>query len=124
MIKKSEASVLQKKLMLELRRGILVLATLSQLEEARYGYALIQELGARGLDIEQGTLYPLLRRLEEQGLLLSEWDVGGSRPRRYYRLSPEGIEILAGLTVEWYGLAGIMDEILLPTLREKDNGPD
>jgi len=122
MVKKSETPELQSKLMLELRRGILVLATLSQLKEARYGYALIQELGAHGLEIEQGTLYPLLRRLEEQGLLLSDWDTEGSRPRRYYRLSPEGSEILAGLTVEWYGLAGIMDEILLPTLMEKDDG--
>lgn len=122
MIKKNEATELQKKLVLELRRGILVLATLSQLKEARYGYALIQELGDHGLEIEQGTLYPLLRRLEDQGLLLSEWDVEGSRPRRYYRFSPEGSEILAGLTIEWYGLAGIMDDILLPTLVEKDDG--
>jgi PadR family transcriptional regulator PadR len=122
MIKKNEATELQKKLVLELRRGILVLATLSRLKEARYAYALIQELGDHGLEIEQGTLYPLLRRLEDQGLLLSEWDVEGSRPRRYYRLSPEGSEILAGLTIEWYGLAGIMDDILLPTLVEKDDG--
>ena len=122
MKKKSEAPELQNKLMLELRRGILVLATLSQLEEARYGYALIQELGAQGLEIEQGTLYPLLRRLEEQGLLLSEWNVEGSRPRRYYRLSPDGAEVLASLTIEWYGLAGIMDDLLLPTLREKNDG--
>ncbi len=124
MVKKRETPELQNKLMLELRRGILVLATLSQLKQARYGYALIQELGDHGLEIEQGTLYPLLRRLEEQGLLLSDWDVEGSRPRRYYRLSPEGAAILASLTVEWYGLAGIMDEILLPTLKEKDNGSD
>lgn len=122
MVKKSEAPEQFTKLMLELRRGILVLATLSQLEQARYGYALIQELGAHGLEIEQGTLYPLLRRLEEQGLLMSEWNVEGSRPRRYYRLSPVGTEVLASLTVEWYGLAGIMDDMLLPTLQEKYDG--
>ena len=76
------------KLTQELRRGILVLATLSQLHEARYGYALIDELSKRGLEIEQGTLYPLLRRLEDQGLLESEWNVEGSRPRRYYTITP------------------------------------
>ena len=74
------------KLVLELRRGILVLATLSQLDEAKYGYSLMQELADQGLEIEQGTLYPLLRRLEYQELLESEWNVEGSRPRRYYHL--------------------------------------
>jgi len=119
MIKDTPISPSHDKLMLELRRGILVLATLSQLDEAKYGYSLIQELGARGLDIEQGTLYPLLRRLEEQGLLLSEWNVEGSRPRRYYQLSPEGAEVLQSLSTEWYELVGIMNELLKPVAREK-----
>lgn len=110
------------KLTLELRRGILVLATLSQLDHARYGYALIQELGTRGLEIDQGTLYPLLRRLEEQGLLASEWNTEGSRPRRYYRLSPLGEEVLNDLAREWFSLAGTVDELLGSDLQEKDHG--
>jgi PadR family transcriptional regulator PadR len=103
---------LHEKLTQELRRGILVLATLSQLDEAKYGYALIDELSKRGLEIDQGTLYPLLRRLEEQGLLESEWNVEGSRPRRYYKISSSGKEILRRLTVEWQALVGVMEGLL------------
>ena len=112
MITKTDIKDHQKKLMLELRRGILVLATLSRLGEAKYGYALIQELGEHGLEIEQGTLYPLLRRLEEQGLLLSEWNVEGSRPRRYYQLSPAGAEVLRGLSKHWWHLVDTMAGLL------------
>lgn len=93
----------------ELRRGILVLATLSRLQEPKYGYALISSLSERGLEIEQGTLYPLLRRLESQGLLESEWNVDGSRPRRYYVLSPQGADLLAALTGEWRALNEVMN---------------
>jgi DNA-binding PadR family transcriptional regulator len=100
------------KLTQEIRRGSLVLATLSQLEEPRYGYALIEQLAEQGLEIEQGTLYPLLRRLEEQGLLDSEWNVEGSRPRRYYVISPAGKEVLEALTQEWEHLAKVMDDLL------------
>jgi len=100
------------KLTQELRRGVLVLATLSQLKEARYGYALIDQLGRRGLEIDQGTLYPLLRRLEEQGLLQSEWRMEGSHPRRYYVISSTGKDLLQALTDEWQKLAGIMADLL------------
>ena len=112
MVTKSEITAHQDKLMLELRRGILVLATLSRLGEAKYGYALIQELGQHGLEIEQGTLYPLLRRLEEQGLLQSEWNVEGSRPRRYYQLSPAGAEVLRGLSKDWWRLVDTVADLL------------
>ena len=105
-------SKLLEKLSQELRRGILVLATLSQLGEAKYGYALIEELSRRGLDIEQGTIYPLLRRLEEQGLLESEWNVEGSRPRRYYKISSAGEELLESLKEEWQQLVNVMDTLL------------
>jgi DNA-binding PadR family transcriptional regulator len=104
---------MHEKLNQELRRGILVLATLSQLKEAKYGYALIDEVSHRGLDIDQGTLYPLLRRLEEQGLLESEWNVEGSRPRRYYRISQTGEELLQVLTDDWLALVDIMKDLLL-----------
>jgi DNA-binding PadR family transcriptional regulator len=110
MIEKTSKS--HEKLTQELRRGILVLATLSQLEEARYGYALIDELSRRGLDIDQGTLYPLLRRLEDQGLLESEWNVEGSRPRRYYQISASGKDLLNSLIQEWQELVGVMEGLL------------
>ena len=100
------------KLTQELRRGILVLAALSQLEEEKYGYALINSLAEKGLDIEQGTLYPLLRRLETQGLLQSEWNVEGSRPRRYYVISPEGLTTLQDLTGEWREITQVMEKLL------------
>jgi len=100
------------KLAQELRRGILVLAALSQLKEEKYGYSLINSLAEKGLDIEQGTLYPLLRRLEEQGLLQSEWNVEGSRPRRYYQISSEGSQTLKELTEDWRSLSAVMENLL------------
>lgn len=111
-MKDKDYSVLQDKHTQELRRGVLVLATLSQLEQAKYGYALIEEFSKKGLDIDQGTLYPLLRRLEEQGLLDSEWNVEGSRPRRYYKISSKGKEMLIAMTSDWRQLVGVMEELL------------
>src|SRR5690606_33303355 len=96
------------KLRLEIRRGIVVLAVLSQLDTARYGYSLIQELNTQGFEIEEGTLYPLLRRLEQQGLLESEWEEGEARPRKYYRISPVGRRVLEELTAEWQQTVHIM----------------
>ena len=81
-------------LALELRRGVIVLATLSQLRVPHYGYALRQALAEGGMPIEEGTLYPLLRRLESQGLLTSEWRTDEGAPRRYYVLSAEGLHLL------------------------------
>jgi PadR family transcriptional regulator PadR len=92
---------------------VLVLAALSQLKDEKYGYALIDELSHMGLDIDQGTLYPLLRRLEEQGLLESEWNVEGSRPRRYYKISRAGGELLELLTDDWLTLVEVMRNLLL-----------
>ena len=100
------------KLRLELRRGIVVLAVLSQMDTARYGYSLIQRLSEQGLTIEEGTLYPLLRRLEKQGLLESEWEVGESRPRKYYKISVMGHEVLTTLTQEWLETVDMMRDIL------------
>lgn len=99
-------------LRLELRRGIVVLAVLSLMESASYGYNLIQRLAALGLDIEEGTLYPLLRRLEKQGLLQSEWDTTESRPRKYYRISATGHAVLKALHVEWQETVAVMTRIL------------
>jgi DNA-binding PadR family transcriptional regulator len=125
MMKEKELHELHAKLTQELRRGILVLATLSQLKEAKYGYALINNLAERGLDIEQGTLYPLLRRLESQGLLQSEWNVEGSRPRRYYIISPDGSSLLELLSAEWRDLTTVMDGLLDGTsMRGENNESD
>jgi PadR family transcriptional regulator PadR len=88
-------------LRLELRRGCLVMAVLAQLRAEHYGYTLKKELTDRGLDIDEGTLYPLLRRLEAQGLLVSEWREEDKRNKRFYRLSPTGKGVLKDLLVEW-----------------------
>jgi len=97
---------------LELRRGVLVLAVLSQLRSVQYGYSLRQALAERGMPIEEGTLYPLLRRLESQGLLASEWRIEDGPPRRYYRLNDAGEALLAELTVSWSALVATMDGLL------------
>ena len=90
---------------LEMRRGVIILAVLSQLGHEEYGYSLIKRLADCGMDIDQGTLYPLLRRLESQGWLQSDWRVEDGRPRRYYSLSPEGRSLLPALKDEWRSLA-------------------
>ena len=100
------------KLRLELRRGILVIAVLSQMDTARYGYSLIQRLAEQGLTIEEGTLYPLLRRLEKQGLLDGEWEVGETRPRKYYRISSAGRDVLNTLSTEWFETVEMMHTML------------
>ena len=85
----------------ELRRGSLTLAVLGSLREPRYGYALLQTLQEQQIDIEANTLYPLLRRLESQELLTSDWDTSESRPRKYYSVSAKGREALRQLMSEW-----------------------
>lgn len=99
-------------LILELRRGTLVLSVLSQLKNPKYGYSLAQDLAERNLSIDQGTLYPLLRRLEKQGLLSSDWSVEESRPRRYYVLSDKGRAVLESLRSEWLRLAEVVGGLL------------
>ena len=100
-------------LSLELRRGALTLAILSQLNKDQYGYSLKQSLAEQGMEIKEGTLYPLLRRLEEQGLLESDWQIAdGKRPRRYYRLSQTGKTVFASLSAEWQKQIGVMNRLL------------
>lgn len=100
------------KLELELRRGVVVLATLSQLRAPRYGYELRQALAERGMPIEEGTLYPLLRRLEAQGLLKSEWKIEDGPPRRYYALNADGRKLLKKLVESWQGMNLTMGKLL------------
>ncbi len=97
---------------LELRRGVIVLAVLNQLREEQYGYSLLKMLSDRGLEVDQGTLYPLLRRLESQGLLQSTWKLEEARPRRYYVISDAGRNILPQLKQEWAGMVATMGKLL------------
>ena len=86
---------------LELRRGTIVLAILSAMHQPKYGYALLQTLEDTGIAVDAGTLYPLLRRLEKQGVLQSKWDTTDVRPRKFYQLSPDGEQLYGRLTSEW-----------------------
>jgi len=97
---------------LELRRGTLILSVLSQLEESQYGYSLVQSLSEKGISIDPGTLYPLLRRLEKQGILESKWEVTETRPRRYYTLSATGREIYKRLCDEWERMVESMNRLI------------
>jgi PadR family transcriptional regulator PadR len=99
-------------LRLELRRGCLSLAVLSQLRTERYGYTLRKALAEQGLDIDEGTLYPLLRRLESQGLLTSIWREEDKRNKRFYVLSAEGKRILKQLSAEWQRINASLSGIL------------
>jgi DNA-binding PadR family transcriptional regulator len=100
------------KLEAELRRGVLVLAVLSRLRTRQYGYSLRQALEAGGLPIEEGTLYPLLRRLEAQGLLESSWVTDGAAPRRYYWLSDEGQRLYLAMSEIWRHQVSVLDTLL------------
>jgi len=99
-------------LRLELRRGGLVLAVLGQLRAEHYGYTLRKALAERGLPVDEGTLYPLLRRLESQGLLVSEWREEDKRDKRFYRLSTAGHRVVALLDAEWRRLNASIARIL------------
>lgn len=98
-------------LRLELRRGCLTLAVLAQLRKEHYGYTLRKELAERGLEIDESTLYPLLRRLETQGLLVSEWREEEKRNKRFYRLSLDGQQILGRLLEEWQAINASVNRI-------------
>jgi PadR family transcriptional regulator PadR len=99
-------------LRLELRRGCLTLAVLAELRQEYYGYTLRKALAQRGLEIDESTLYPLLRRLETQGLLTSEWREEEKRNKRFYRLSSDGEQIFAQLLDEWQAINASINSIL------------
>lgn len=105
-------------LRLELRRGSLVLAVLAALRSEQYGYTLRRELADNGMEMDEGTLYPLLRRLESQGLLVSEWREHEKRNKRFYRLSADGRRILLQLMAEWQHL----DTSVRTVFRENHHG--
>ena len=99
-------------LRLELRRGCLALAVLAQLKQEHYGYTLRKALASHGMEIEESTLYPLLRRLESQGLLTSQWREEDKRNKRFYRLSPDGETILTTLLEEWHTMNAAIERIV------------
>jgi PadR family transcriptional regulator PadR len=99
-------------LRLELRRGCLIVAALAQLRSEHYGYTLRKALADQGLAIEESTLYPLLRRLETQKLLTSQWREEDKRNKRFYKLSPEGETILTQLLAEWNSINDSVNTIL------------
>ena len=102
---------LYESLRMELRRGSLILAVLARLREERYGYTLRQALADDGLEMEESTLYPLLRRLESQGLLVSEWREEEKRKKRFYLLSGAGEDMLQRLIREWQAISASLEKI-------------
>ena len=98
--------------LLEMRRGTIVLAILSHLGTPRYGYELLQRLEHASFVIDAGTLYPLLRRLEKQGVLQSEWSTTDNRPRKYYRLSKEGVRFYDDLKREWHDMTTTINTMI------------
>ena len=109
-----ENNELIQNMVLELRRGIISIAVLNLLNREEYGYSLLKALSDQGPEVDQSTLYPLLRRLESQGLLQSDWRImDESRPRRYYVISPQGREVLAQLKQEWAVISETMQKMLL-----------
>jgi len=99
-------------LVLEMRRGMIVLGVLSQLEKPEYGYSLVQNMCDKGIAVDSGTLYPLLRRLEKQGILLSEWETEGTKPRKYYRRTEKGNQVYEELSRQWKQMTESMDQLL------------
>ena len=108
-----ENDELVQNMLLELRRGVLSIAVLSQLSKEQYGYSLLKGLSDQGMEIDQSTLYPLLRRLESQGLLQSDWRImDEARPRRYYVISTQGKAVLTKLKREWSAMVETMRQML------------
>ncbi len=99
-------------LMLELRRGSLTILVLSQLKEPTYGYKLVKTLEENGIPIEGNTLYPLMRRLEAQGLLESKWEVTEAKPRKYYIITPMGTEVLGKMKIHWESYSNNINNLL------------
>ena len=112
MVARESQETSNEKLDTELRRGVLVLVVLSQLRSPQYGYTLRQALADQGMAIEEGTLYPLLRRLESQGLLASQWRIEDGSPRRYYTLNPAGARHYQNLSESWAELAATVNRLI------------
>ena len=99
-------------LVLELRRGTLILLVLSQLKKPRYGYDLVKRLNDKAIPIDANTLYPLMRRLESQSLLKSQWDTGEAKPRKYYQITEDGLVVLEKTTNYWNSFSKNVNDLL------------
>ena len=122
-IRMGEERGLLESLLLELRRGTLVLSVLSQMDVPRYGYSLVQCMEEKVVAIDPNTLYPLLRRLERQGLLESRWETDGPKPRKYYTLTPFGDEIFEALKCQWREMAAGVEGLLKKESRAACEAP-
>lgn len=100
------------KLLPEMRRGVLQMAILQLLREKSYGYALCKRLGETGFPTEEGTLYPILRRFEDQSLIHSIWNTDGPRPRKYYQTTRRGTQLLEQLETEWREIANSLERLM------------
>lgn len=96
----------------ELRRGTIVLSVLSQLNQPEYGYTLVKNMEEKGIKVDTNTLYPLLRRLEKQEILLSEWDTDGNKPRKYYKRTEFGDAVYSKLLRQWWDMTACMQRLL------------
>lgn len=99
-------------LVLELRRGTLILLVLSQLREPMYGYSLVKKLNDHDIPMDANTLYPLMRRLEGQGLLASQWDTSEAKPRKYYQITEDGLAVLEKTKGYWKRFSTNVDLLL------------
>lgn len=99
-------------LVLELRRGTLILLVLSQLREPMYGYSLVRKLNDHDVPMDANTLYPLMRRLESQGLLASQWDTSEAKPRKYYQITEDGLAVLEKTKAYWKAFSANVDSLL------------
>ena len=99
-------------LVLELRRGTLILLVLSQLREPMYGYSLVKRLNEHDIPMDANTLYPLMRRLESQGLLASQWDTSEVKPRKYYQITEDGLAVLEKTKAYWKTFSANVDSLL------------
>lgn len=111
-MKENKEDVLLSSLVQELRRGTIILSVLSQLKSPQYGYSLVVLLEEKGIAVDAGTLYPLLRRLEKQGLLYSSWEVESAKPRKYYHLTDSGKNIYNKLCEQWLDMVKNMDNLI------------
>lgn len=97
----------------ELRRGTIVLSVLSQLNTPQYGYTLVKNMEDKGVSVDTNTLYPLLRRLEKQAILISEWETDGNKPRKYYKRTPFGDAVYKQLLEQWVEMTDCMNKLLM-----------
>lgn len=98
----------------EMKRGFLQLLVLVVLEKEAYGYAMVRSFRDLGYEIEENTLYPLLRRLEKRGLVQGKWDVSEERPRKFYAVTPAGRDMRGQLLDIW----DKQDKIIKKTMKE------